>query len=995
MKIDNKFIYKLADRLGTLIVEPLGENDFSLDYSRENDDKISYEKQLSGKIVFVGDAFGRLMQMETSIYRCDEQTLSIFKMCGNEERLYFTGKISLNEAEFDLDKCKVILKFSKDNSEKCFDDGKGLKLNLFQFIQDRKTVKTASFVGVAEIKNCNKGDNAYIENDYWCGSGDPYSQNWTLINYLNYSPGGIHHRLSNRWQREIIEIDCSDDIDPEWVLIEDNCGTTGKKKFAKAITTFGCVFSVNPEDEFGAYNYSMDCKVLGYDGGTTSIDNGLDFSEAIIQILRGACPLLTLKSDFFQINPENPSSINYVTGKISTVNNIVVFQKSDVKRPTATGNANKLEISLEEMLEVLLKMFNVKWRIEGDVFRLEHVSYYSKEIGFDTTSESLKKYIVGKKKYTYQNEKIPNKEIFKFKEQSGDDWNLEVIYSGCVTNTKNNEITNLIDNAMTDIVFAIQNPDSDSKFVEDAGFVLISTKKIGSEYYINSEPSPNGSRLNNVFSWVALFRDFHYYERPMKTGKVNGITTEFITTIPTKKGETFAIPFNFCTQNFNPDNFVKTALGNGIVSSAKHRFKDYFLELELLYESNQNLVPNEPPVLIGGGVFNTYKNTPIFFDIEIQDSDGFVTGINVLTQPTRGVLEIISFTQLKYTPNLDALGFDNFRIQAVDNFSEVSNIAVFGIEILAENVPPVAVNDNYLVWIGETFVQGSSILSNDTDDYNSISLITTNATTAQGVLVTISPTGFFGYVPPVGFEGVDSFEYTIKDDLNHESTATVFLTVANKNRPIAVADNYQTTKNVSLTVDGSGIGKEKLTNNDYTPDGNTYTYTTTAETKATTQGGSVTINADGTFVFTPLAGFVGNDSFNYTVANSNGSAVGIVNISVLPTIYVKLTTNDQTNVGHIGDPVFYRTRDYILNFYSDAGITPIDVTGMNFKVKIKQDISEISNGIPINSTIIFETSPMMGTSKKIFDDLRYYQRDSDGYEYDETITIENGAYIII
>ena len=995
MKINNKFIYKITDRLGTLVVEPLGENDFSLDYSRENDDKISYEKQLSGKIVFVGDAYGRLMQLENSIYRCDEQTLSIFKMCGNEERLYFSGKISLNEGEFDLDKCKVILKFSKDNSEKCFDDGKGLKLNLFQFVSERIVVKTASFAGVIEVKNCNHNANTFIDNDFWCGSGDPYSQNWTLTNYNNSSVDGFRHRLSNKWQREIIEIDCSDDIDPAWVLVEDNCGTTGKKKFAKAITTFGCVFNSVTEDEFGGYSYSMECDVLGYDGGTTTIDNGLDFSEAIIQILRGACPLLTLKSDFFQINPENPSSINYVTGKISSVNNIVVFQKSDVKRPKATGNASKLEISLEEILEVLLKMFSVKWRIEGDVFRLEHVSYYSKEIGFDTTSESLKKYIVGKRKYTYQSEKILNKEVFKFKEQSGGDWNLEVVYSGCVTNTKNNEVTNLIDNAMTDVVFAIQNPDSDSKFVEDAGFVLISTKKIGSEYFINSEPSPNGSRLNNVFSWVALFRDYHYFERPMKTGKVNGITTEFITTIPTKKGETFAIPYNFCTQNFNPDNLVKTSLGNGIVSSAKHRFKDYFLELELLYESNQNLVPNEPPVLVGGGFFNVYQNVPLLIDIEATDADGFVTGINVLTQPTRGVLEIISFTQLKYTPNLNALGFDNFRIQAVDNFSEVSNIASFGIEILAENVPPVAVNDNYFVWIGETFIQGSSILSNDTDDYNSISLITTNATTAQGVLVTISPTGFFDYVPPVGFEGIDSFEYTIKDDLNHESTATVFLTVANKNRPIAVTDNYQTTKNVSLTVDGSGIGKEKLTANDYTPDGNVYSYTTTAETKATTQGGSVTINADGTFVYTPLTGFVGNDSFNYTVANSNGSAVGIVNISVLPTIFVRLTFNDQTNHGHVGDGEYYRTRDYILNFYSDAGITPIDVTGMNFKVKIKQDISEISNGIPINSTIIFETSPMTGTSKKIFDDLRYYQRDSDGYEYDETITIENGAYIIL
>ena len=1000
MKINNKFIYKLSDRLGTLVVEPLGENDFSLDFSRENDDKISYEKQLSGKIVFVGDAYGRFMQMENSIYRCDEQTLSIFKMCGNEERLYFSGKISLNEAEFDLDKCTIVLKYSKDKTDKCFEDGKSLKLNLFQFVQNRITVKTSSFVSVLETKNCFSSQSS--ENDYWCGSGDPYSQNWTLISYRVYSPDGTHNYVSNTWGREIVEIGCSEIPDPNWVLIEDNCGSTNKKKYAKAVTLFDCIYSnsenggvENPEGD-NPYSFEMNCKVIGFQNGTTTIDNGLELSEAMVQIVRGACPLLTLKSDFFQINPENPSSINYVTGKVSTVNNIVVFQKSDVKRPTATGNANKLEISLEEMLEVLLKMFSVKWRIEGDIFRLEHVSYYSKEIGFDATSEALKKYIVGKKKYTYQSEKIPNKEIFRFKEQQGGDWNLEVVYSGCVTNTKNNEVTNLIDNAMTDVIFAIQNPDSDSKFVEDAGFVLISTKKIGSEYFINSEPSPNGSRLNNVFSWVALFRDFHYYERPMKTGKVNGIMTEFITTIPTKKGETFAIPFNFCTQNFNPDNFVKTALGNGIVSSAKHRFKDYFLELELLYESNQNLVPNTPPVLVGGGFFNVYQNVPLLIDIEATDTDGFITGINVLTQPTRGVLEIISFTQLKYSPNLNALGFDNFRIQAVDNFSEVSNIAVFGIEILAENVPPVANDDNFFVWIGETFNQGSSIISNDTDDYNSISLITTNATTAQGVLVTISPTGFFGYVPPVGFEGVDSFQYTIKDNLNQESTATVFLTVANKNRPIAVADNYQTTKNVALTVDGSGIGKEKLTANDYTPDGNSYTYTTTAETKATTQGGSVTINADGTFVYTPLTGFVGNDSFNYTVANSNGSAVGIVNISVLPTIYVKLTTNDQTNVGHIGEPVFYRTRDYILNFYSDDGITPIDVTGMNFKVKLKHVISIISNeGIPSGGTNIYETESMSGVSRKIYDDLIYYQRDSDGYSYDETITIENGAYIII
>ena len=97
MKIQNKFIYKLKDRLGVLVVVPLGESDFSLDYERENDEKLSYKKKLSGKITFVGEAFKRLMQMESSIYRCDEQILSIYKLCEGVEKQIFEGRISLNE----------------------------------------------------------------------------------------------------------------------------------------------------------------------------------------------------------------------------------------------------------------------------------------------------------------------------------------------------------------------------------------------------------------------------------------------------------------------------------------------------------------------------------------------------------------------------------------------------------------------------------------------------------------------------------------------------------------------------------------------------------------------------------------------------------------------------------------------------------------------------------------------------------------------------------
>ena len=999
MKVENNFIYRLTDRLGTLAVIPLGEKGFSLDFERQNEDKLSYEKKLSGKIMFVGEAFNRLNQIENSVYRCEEQTLTILKVCNGIEKVIFVGKISLNEAEFNLDKCQIVAKFSEDKTDKCIDDGKSVKVNLFQLIYNRLTVKTKSFQGTIQTQNCFQNSPSGVSSDYWCGTGDPYAQNWTLVSYNVQSPDGVHHHVNNTWKREIVEIDCSDTPDPEWVLVEDNCGTTGKKKYARGVTTFDCVYSSQPEDENGSYQYTMDCKVLGYEGGTTSIDNGMHFSEVMKEILKGACPNLTLKSDFFQINPDNVSAINYVTGKTSTVNNIVIFQKSDVKRPTASGNASKLEITLEDMLEVLLKMFNVKWRIEGNIFRLEHVSYYSKAVGTNVMSNELKKYFEGKRIYSYQSEKIPQKERFKFKEQQGADWNMEIVYSGCVTNTKKNEVENIIDEAMTDVVFAMQNPSSDSKFVEDTGFVLVSTKKIGNEYFINSEPSTNGTRLNNVFAWVQLVRDFHYYERPMKVGKVNGVTTNFITSIPTKKGDKFAIPLNVCQTDFNPDDFVLTALGQGIVSSAKYRFNDSFLELDLLYEANQDLVPNAPPTLSGGGSFFTYKEVPKVINVVASDPDGTISSLVVNTPPYNGTIQFNSLSQFTYTPNVGFVGNDYFSIKALDNFSEVSNIQNFSIEVKPPNQAPVAQNDTFTVYQGENFYQGTSLFANDSDD-NSFTLVNSNVVSSQGVAITINANGFFSYVPPVGFEGTDTFQYSIKDDAGLTSTATVTLNVMDKNKPIAVEDNYQTKINTSFSTDGT-VGKLKLTANDYTPDGQNYNYTTTPETKATANGGTVQIFADGNFTYTPPNGFTGIDQFNYTVHNPNGSKVGLAKVSVLPIIYVKLTTSDNQVNGHIGDPFYSRSRDYTLNFYSDsAGTIPFNVSGLGFRVIINEfhDIQVNNNSNSFN--YIWETDELTGTSTKILDDFIYQHIKDDpnsgnNSEENITITISAGAYNII
>ena len=112
-----------------------------------------------------------------------------------------------------------------------------------------------------------------------------------------------------------------------------------------------------------------------------------------------------------------------------------------------------------------------------------------------------------------------------------------------------------------------------------------------------------------------------------------------------------------------------------------------------------------------------------------------------------------------------------------------------------------------------------------------------------------------------------------------------------------------------------------------------------------------------------------------------------------------MTTNDQTIHGHFGDPYYYRSRDYILNFYSDsAGTIPFDVTGKNFRVKIKEVQNVNDNGTSLSNTNIYETDILIGTSTKILDDFIYQENSNDvGYYHtmNVTVTIENGTYQII
>ncbi|MFN0109488.1 MAG: Ig-like domain-containing protein, partial [Blastocatellia bacterium] len=108
--------------------------------------------------------------------------------------------------------------------------------------------------------------------------------------------------------------------------------------------------------------------------------------------------------------------------------------------------------------------------------------------------------------------------------------------------------------------------------------------------------------------------------------------------------------------------------------------------------------------------------------------------------------------------------------------------------------------------------------------------------------------------------GNDALNVVFTDQLNADLSLVGSATAS----PIATNDAYNVLGNVSISVPvGSG-----LLANDVNPQG-TGTITATAGVTST-QGGNVSVSANGSFTYNPPPGYEGSDTFTYTLTHSNG-----------------------------------------------------------------------------------------------------------------------------
>lgn len=188
---------------------------------------------------------------------------------------------------------------------------------------------------------------------------------------------------------------------------------------------------------------------------------------------------------------------------------------------------------------------------------------------------------------------------------------------------------------------------------------------------------------------------------------------------------------------------------------------------------------------------------------------------------------------------------------------------------------PIAYDDQYVATEDASFDEPApGVLVND----NSPASNPLTAELVSGVShgsLQFNADGSFAYTPAANFFGFDAFTYRAVDGTAYSNTATVSIEVTNvSDLPVATNDTYNGQQDTPLDVAAPGVLA-----NDSDVDGDTLT----AQLDAQPNNGSVALEANGSFRYTPVAGFFGADSFTYVALAPDGSsAPATVTIDVAP-----------------------------------------------------------------------------------------------------------------
>jgi VCBS repeat-containing protein len=367
---------------------------------------------------------------------------------------------------------------------------------------------------------------------------------------------------------------------------------------------------------------------------------------------------------------------------------------------------------------------------------------------------------------------------------------------------------------------------------------------------------------------------------------------------------------------------------------------------------------NEAPVA-QNDTLQTEEDNPLDGSVHATDSDGDTLQYSVVGQPSHGDVSMNPNGTFTYTPDADYNGPDSFTFKANDG-SEDSNTASVSITVTPVNDAPTA-DASSKTTAEDTAVSGN-VSGHDVE--NSALTYTVVTEPEHGTLI-LNPIGTYTYTPDPNYNGPDSFTFKTNDGSLDSVPATVTITVTPVNdTPSAVNSGVTTNEDTPI--------QNSVSANDVDKDTITYTVVTEPE------HGTLILNPDGTYTYTPDPNFNGEDTFTFEANDGhNGKSTGTVTITVNP-------VNDAP-VAHAGDQT--TTEDTPV----DGTVTGQDVESSTLTYTVVTEPEHGTLTLNPNGTYTYTPDPNFNGSDSFTFKANDGTTDSAPAKVDITVTPVNDA----
>lgn len=607
--------YKYIITAGTLQREvyPLEVRTLIENFSfNESDKKFAFDDSYTGKLVF-DNAYGDysfLHDLESSGNKCHNLSLEIQRRCGGVYSTWRTCNLRLIDGEWDIDRCEVMIAPKIVTEYTCIDDKGDDEVNILGLPLQKQLVQY--LIGTIEKKNYSSATYAIDDKSQFDGN-TPDAMGWKCYSVV-YDPNDkLYHFF---YAREVFNgskpgYDFVNIGGDDWarfpVLIPiDSTDTTtagNSSNLPAIIQAKNEILGITATSATFIFNYLVfGDSVPGY------FDNGRLLSEILTNLLSTNCSL-TIVSNFLQLNPDATFEATYPLFTPGLTYNLMLFVKSDVKRPFDSNLSTNIDINdnsiavpttLKEIIVNLCTAYNLNWKIINGALRIEHISWFERSVTLDMTVKPYFNSLLFTRKYTYKADALPRYETFTFMEALHTDFVGKAIeYVGdCVTDNKSAQKKETpIPNWTTDIVACLEHGTANDSLISDDGFVLMACTLTAGVYYpISVAPVLDTKAYsNNCLGWAFLHAEYFRHERLQLNGYLNGTYQTFLTVKPIKKRIALFMKW-CCDDTLTLTDLVHTEMGDAQIESAAYKNYNDELTLTLLYPDTTPAVACLQPV---------------------------------------------------------------------------------------------------------------------------------------------------------------------------------------------------------------------------------------------------------------------------------------------------------------------------------------------------------------------------------------------------------------